>query len=116
MTKVIMVTAAGRGCELLPDLTPLREAFSRFHTPWEGALNTVNGDRCLEEEDMDRTLFEFSRNNEVTLASFPKPPEEIGAGENDGRAEAVRAVLSAKAALDTALKALGMDPAEELPF
>ena len=116
MTKVIMVTAAGRRCGLLPDLTPLREAFDEFQTPWQGAKNTVNGDCSLEEEDMDRKLIEFSRHDEVTLASFPEPPEENGAGENDGRAEAIRAVLSAKAALDTALKALGQDPAEELPF
>lgn len=114
MTKVIMVTTAGRGCQLLPDLTPIREVFSCFGVPWEGARNIANGERFLEEEDMDKNLTEFSGSGEVMFASFPKPPEkpfqEVGEPGDDTKAETAQAILEAKAALDKALEALGVMP------
>ena len=122
MTKVIMVTTPGRECQLLPDLTPLREVFGCFGIPWEGARNIVNGDRSLEEEDMDRKLIEFSSSDEVMLASFPKPPEkqeafpEAGESGDDGKTEIIQAILEAKAALDKALEALGVMYSEDSPF
>ena len=126
MMKVILVTAAGRQVDLMPERFRMRDVFGRFHADAESAY-TVNG-AILEEEDLDRCLREFSEDDEVRIMPCPERPGEAdGFPEGsvirvgDSKAEIVEiyeALQKAKQAIDEAVKALGIRvvETEELPF
>ena len=118
MIKVILTTQSGRYVELLPEHMPLREVFDQFNTG--EAVNAVNG-VALYEEDMDKPLREFSRNEEVCisfcaeLAEGDNSPAEMTV-LNPSQARIHEALLRARQALEEAISMLGTSTDMDVPY
>lgn len=118
MIKVILSTQSGRCVELLPEHMPLREVFDQFHAG--DAVNAVNG-VALYEEDMDRLLREFSRNEEVYISFCAEPAERDNSPAemtvlSPSEAGIHEALLRAQQALAEAISMLETGKDTGLPF
>lgn len=113
MTKVTMLADTGRKVDLFPDNTRLREVLEHFQ---ESSIGTANAEPVLEE-DLDKPLYAFARDAEVTLTTFPRPEEggeTAWIPEGKTRDEIREMLLKAKEEVETALKAL--EEEGEMPF
>ena len=126
MIKVIMNANGERLFDLLPENMTVQEAVEQFHMDSAEVCIRISG-KCLSEEELASALLTFSRESEVRITALPlsrkktevqpaKQLQEQPSADAEKKAEAIKALLEAKKAIDLAIKALDVSGEDELPF
>ena len=73
MYKVMITSPEGSHTDLLPETLSVREVLEKLVPDYAGHENLLD-DTPLREEDLDKPLFFFGKDNAVQLSSFPRVP------------------------------------------
>lgn len=129
MVKVILETASRRQVDLFPEHIPVREVLDELHADCESTVYATNGVR-LDEEDLEKDLVHFSKEDEVRIITVSKSAPKFVDGPEDiperagfvtlGEMEAYAALGRIKEVVDQVMSGLGahVEPIEtdEVPF
>ena len=129
MVKVILETASRRLVDLFPEHISVREALNQLREDCDISAYATNGVR-LDEEDLEKDLVHFSKEDEVRIITVSKSAPKFVDGPEDiperagfvtlGEMEAYAALGRIKEVVDQVMSGLGahVEPIEtdEVPF